>query len=57
MKPIPIGVDNFKRIIEDKYYYVDKSKAIEDLINSKANVILYTRPRRFGKSLLLYTLD
>ncbi|MCI8330882.1 MAG: AAA family ATPase [Bacilli bacterium] len=57
MKPIPIGVDNFKRIIEDKYYYVDKSKAIEDLINSKANVILYTRPRRFGKSLLLSTLD
>ena len=57
MKAIPIGVDNFKEIIENDYYYVDKSKAIEDLLINKAKIILYTRPRRFGKSLLLSTLD
>jgi len=57
MKAIPIGVDNFKEIIENDYYYVDKSKAIEDLLTNKAKIILYTRPRRFGKSLLLSTLD
>ncbi len=57
MKAIPIGVDNFKEIIENDYYYVDKSKAIEDLLTNKAKIILYTRPRRFGKSLLLSTLN
>ena len=57
MKPIPIGIDNFKEIIENDYYYIDKSKAIEDLLTNKAKIILYTRPRRFGKSLLLSTLD
>ncbi len=57
MKAIPIGVDNFKEIIENDYYYVDKSKAIEDLLTNKTKIILYTRPRRFGKSLLLSTLD
>jgi len=57
MKPIPIGKDNFKEVIENNNYYVDKTKAIEDLLVSDAKIVLYTRPRRFGKSLLLSTLD
>ena len=57
MKSIPISVDNFKKVIEGNYYYVDKTMVIEDLIKTGASVTLYTRPRRFGKSLLLSTLD
>ncbi len=50
-KPLPIGIDNFKRIIDDGYYYVDKSLLIKDIIDNKAGVNLFTRPRRFGKTL------
>lgn len=57
MKAIPIGKDNFKEIIENNNYYVDKSKVIEDLIVSDAKILLYTRPRRFGKSLFISMLD
>ena len=57
MKAIPIGVDNFKEVIENDNYYVDKTKAIEDLIVSDAKIILYTRPRRFGKDLFISMLD
>ena len=57
VKAIPIGVDNFKEVIENDYYYVDKTKAIEELIDSKAKIILYTRPRRFGKTLFISMLD
>ena len=53
MKPLPIGRDNFKQIIENNCYYVDKTKLIEDLLNTSAYVTLFTRPRRFGKSLML----
>ena len=49
MKGLPIGIENFKKLIDKNVYYVDKSKLIEDLINEE--VILYTRPRRFGKTL------
>ena len=48
-KGLPIGIENFKKLIDKNVYYVDKSKLIEDLINEE--VILYTRPRRFGKTL------
>ena len=57
LKAIPIGKDNFKEIIENNNYYVDKSKVIEDLIVSYAKILLYTRPRRFGKSLFISMLD
>lgn len=57
MKEIPIGKTDFKKLREENCYYVDKTKAIEDLIRTKAEVTLYTRPRRFGKSLLISTLD
>ena len=51
LKPLPIGIDNFKRIIDDRYYYVDKTLLIKDIIDNKAMVNLFTRPRRFGKTL------
>ena len=57
MKPLPIGRDNFKQIIENNFYYVDKTKLIEDLLNAGAYVTLFPRPRRFGKSLMLSTID
>lgn len=49
MKRVPIGVEDFKELISNDYYYVDKSELIKDIINEK--VVLYTRPRRFGKTL------
>jgi hypothetical protein len=48
---LPSGIDDFKDIIEGGYYYVDKTGLIGDLLRDGANVILITRPRRFGKSL------
>ena len=51
MKPIPIGVENFKDIITSDYYYTDKTLLIRDLLDSGAKVSLFTRPRRFGKTL------
>lgn len=49
MKFIPTGIENFKELIDNKYYYVDKTNFINDVIKEK--VALYTRPRRFGKTL------
>ena len=49
MKQISTGVENFKEIIDENYYYVDKTMLIEDVLSDK--VMLYTRPRRFGKTL------
>lgn len=51
MKKLPIGIDDFKRIIKDDYYYIDKTKFIESVIDDGAVVKLFTRPRRFGKTL------
>ena len=51
MKKIPLGVDNFKKIITDNYFYIDKTKFIEEIFNDGAEVKLFTRPRRFGKTL------
>lgn len=51
VKKIPIGIDDFKKIRESVFYYVDKTKLIENLINNCGKVNIFTRPRRFGKSL------
>ena len=48
--PLPIGTTDFKRICSE-YYYVDKTLLIKDLLDQKTNIILFTRPRRFGKTL------
>ena len=56
-KPLPIGIDDFKTIIEDDYYYADKTKMIESLLDDGAGVTLFTRPRRFGKTLNMSMLN
>ena len=51
MKRIPIGIDNFRKIMKEDFYYVDKTKFIDELIYDGSQVKLFTRPRRFGKTL------
>ena len=51
-KPLPIGISDFKKATSD-YYYVDKTLLIRDFIDSKPQVSLFTRPRRFGKTLTM----
>ncbi|HBY05886.1 MAG: hypothetical protein UV38_C0004G0008 [candidate division TM6 bacterium GW2011_GWE2_42_60] len=50
-KRIPIGIDDFERLVEDNYYFADKSLLIKELFDSGAAVTLIPRPRRFGKTL------
>lgn len=50
-KPIPIGIENFKELIDKECYYVDKTLMIKDILDNCSKVNLYTRPRRFGKTL------
>ncbi len=49
--PIPIGIEFYKDMISDGYYYIDKTLLIRDLLAQKNKVTLFTRPRRFGKTL------
>ena len=49
-KALPIGVENFKDIMESGYYYIDKSLFIKELMDLKGKVNLFTRPRRFEKT-------
>jgi len=55
-KALPVGVDNFGKLITDGYYYVDKTIFIKELLDLKGEVNLFTRPRRFGKTLNLSML-
>lgn len=55
-KPFPIGVDDFEKLITNGYYYVDKTWLIKELLDRKGEVNLFTRPRRFGKTLNLSSL-
>ena len=50
-KRLPVGFDDFKEIRENEFYYVDKTKLIEKLLQNWGKVNLFTRPRRFGKTL------
>ena len=56
-KALPIGIDNFEKIITRGYYFVDKTLLIKDLLDNKADVNLFTRPRRFGKTLNMSMLQ
>ena len=56
-KSLPIGVDNFEKLITRDYYYIDKTLLIKDLLDNKADVNLFTRPRRFGKTLNMSMLQ
>ena len=51
-KPLPIGISDFKKATSD-YYYVDKTLLIRDFLDNKPQVSLFTRPRRFGKTLTM----
>ncbi len=55
-KPLPIGVENFEDMVKSGYYYVDKTLLIKELLDLKGKVNLFTRPRRFGKTLNLSML-
>jgi len=56
MQKLPVGLSDFKEVIEGNYYYVDKSLLIKELIEQGAKVLLIPRPRRFGKTLNLSML-
>ena len=55
-KRIPIGIENFKEMVDMDYYFVDKTLMIRDLLDQAGKVNLFTRPRRFGKTLNLSML-
>ena len=57
LKPLPIGIDNFEKLISRGYFFVDKTLIIKDLLDNKADVNLFTRPRRFGKTLNISMLQ
>ena len=56
-KKLPIGIEDFDQMISDNYYYVDKTMMIKDLLDKGGYVNLFTRPRRFGKSLNISMLQ
>lgn len=56
LKKIPIGIEDFKEIRTQSYYYIDKTEFIEDILNDGTKVKLFCRPRRFGKTLNMSTL-
>ena len=55
-KRVPIGIEFYKRMIDGDYYYVDKTLMIKDILDKGESVSLFTRPRRFGKTLALSML-
>ena len=54
---LPVGIDNFEKIRKEKFYYVDKTRLIEQLLEQWGEVNLFTRPRRFGKTLNMSMLQ
>ena len=56
MKKLAVGVDDFKEIIKENFYYIDKTKFIEDILEDGSKVKLLNRPRRFGKTINMTTL-
>ena len=48
---LPVGIEDFKKIHRQGFYYIDKTRLIEQLLDSWGKVNLFTRPRRFGKTL------
>ncbi len=56
-KKLPIGIENFEKLRSDNFYYIDKTGLIRELLNNWGEVNLFTRPRRFGKSLNMSMLE
>ena len=57
MRKLPYGISDYERLIENDYYYVDKTKYIEKLENLPEPYIMFLRPRKFGKTLFTSTLE
>ena len=57
MKKLPYGISNYEELVEDEYYYVDKTMYIEKMENLAEKRILFLRPRKFGKTLFTSTLE
>ena len=57
IKKLPYGISNYEELIEDNYYYVDKTKFIEMLENLAQKRIIFLRPRKFGKTLFTSTIE
>ena len=57
MKKLPYGISNYEELVEDGYYYVDKTMYIEKMENLAEKRILFLRPRKFGKTLFTSTLE
>ena len=55
-RPLSIGTDDFKKLVGDGCYYVDKTLLIKEILDRKSEATLFTRPRRFGKTLNLSML-
>lgn len=55
--PLPIGIENFEEIYSREFYYIDKTLLVKELMDKGAKVSLFTRPRRFGKTLTLSMLQ
>lgn len=56
-RAVPIGIEFYKEMIEKNYYYIDKTLMIKDILDSNSKVSLFTRPRRFGKTLAITMLQ
>ena len=56
-KKLPIGIENFEKLLTEDFYYVDKTYLIKELLVHWSEVTLFTRPRRFGKSLNMSMLN
>ena len=54
---VPVGISDFEKIRSDGFYYIDKSGLIAEILNTKAEVTLITRPRRFGKTMCMSMLE
>ena len=55
--PLPTGIDDFKKLRSNNNYYIDKTILIEQVVETRSEVTLFTRPRRFGKSLNMSMLQ
>ena len=56
-RPMPVGIEDFKDLVTGNYYFIDKTRFIQELIDTQGKVTLITRPRRFGKTLSLSMLQ
>jgi hypothetical protein len=54
---LPVGIEDFKKIRRQGFYYIDKTRLIEQLLDRWGKVNLFIRPRRFGKTVLSFTFE